>query len=103
MSISALALVLVAAWMHALWNVIAKKSGGDTRFALMTVLLMVTIWAPVGVWAAWGVVPASAVLHTAYVTVLLRGYRLSDLTVVYPMARGTGPLLASFGGRYLVG
>ena len=108
MSAVALALVLVAALMHALWNVVAKKSGGDTRFALITVLLMITVWAPVGVWAAWGVLPAwgrlqwavllaSAILHTAYVTALLRGYRLSDLTVVYPTARGTGPLLASLG------
>lgn len=108
MSATALALVLVAALMHALWNVVAKKSGGDARFALITVLLMVTLWAPVGVWAAWGVLPAwgrlqwavllaSAILHTAYVTALLRGYRLSDLTVVYPVARGTGPLLASLG------
>ena len=114
MSAAALVLVLVAALMHALWNVVAKKSGGDTRFALMTVLLMVTLWAPVGVWAAWGVLTrwgwpewtaltASAVLHTAYVTALLRGYRLSDLTVVYPMARGTGPLLASLGAVVLLG
>ena len=108
MSLAALALVLAAALMHALWNVVAKKSGGDTRFALMTVLLMISLWAPAGVWAAWGVLPlwgqlqwavllASAAVHTAYVTALLRGYRLSDLTVVYPMARGSGPLLASLG------
>lgn len=108
MSAAALALVLVAALMHALWNVVAKKSNGDSRFALITVLLMVAVWAPVGAWAAWEVLPgwgrlqwavllASALLHTGYVTTLLRGYRLSDLTVVYPMARGTGPLLASLG------
>ena len=47
MSASALALVLVAALMHALWNVVAKKSGGDARFALITVLLMVTLSAVV--------------------------------------------------------
>lgn len=114
MSSAALALVLVAALMHALWNVVAKKSGGDTRFALITVLLMVTVWAPVGVWAAWDVLPnwgrlqwsvllASAILHTVYVTALLRGYRLSDLTIVYPMARGTGPLLASLGAVLWLG
>jgi len=113
MSATALALVLLAAWMHATWNIVAKKSGGDTRFALMTVLFSVTLWAPVGLWAAWGVVAqwawlhwgvlvVSACLHTVYVTALLRGYRLSDLTVVYPMARGTGPLLASLGAVVLL-
>ena len=40
---------------------------------------------------------ASAVLHLLYFTVLLTGYRRSDLTVVYPVARGTGPLLSVLG------
>ena len=114
MSAAALALVLSAAMLHAIWNVVAKKTGGDARFALVTVLLMVSVWAPVGVWAAWGVVPhwgrlewgvllASAIVHVVYFTTLLRGYRQSDLTVVYPVARGTGPLLASLGAVVWLG
>jgi drug/metabolite transporter (DMT)-like permease len=46
---------------------------------------------------------ASAVVHLVYFTTLLRGYRLSDLTVVYPLARGTGPLLSSLGAVLLLG
>ena len=63
-------------------------------------------WAPVGLWLGWQQVPAwgllewalvlaSALLHIAYFIVLLRGYRQADLTVVYPLARGSGPLLSS--------
>ena len=114
MPAAALALVLVAALLHAVWNIVAKKSGGDARFALITVLLMVTLWAPLGVWAAWGVLPrfgglqwavlfAGAIVHVVYFTTLLRGYRLSDLTVVYPVARGAGPVLASLGALLWLG
>jgi drug/metabolite transporter (DMT)-like permease len=114
MSPTALALVLAAALLHAVWNIAAKKAGGDDRFALMSAALLVVIWAPVGVWAAWGVVPlwgwrewgavlASALIHLVYFQTLLRGYRLADLTVVYPVARGTGPLLSSFGAVLLLG
>ncbi|MBC7956805.1 MAG: EamA family transporter, partial [Cytophagales bacterium] len=41
--------------------------------------------------------------HLVYFNVLLRGYAASDLTVVYPVARGTGPLVASFGALLLLG
>ena len=114
MSAAALALVLAAALLHALWNVVAKKTGGDARFALMAALLLLVVWAPLGVWAGWQALPrwgavewtvllASAVVHVVYFTTLLRGYRLADLTVVYPVARGTGPLLASLGAIVWLG
>jgi drug/metabolite transporter (DMT)-like permease len=111
---AALALVLAAAFCHALWNLAAKQAGGDQRFVLLVALMISVLWAPVGLWAAWGVVPhwggvewafilASAATHVVYFTVLLRGYRASDLTVVYPVARGTGPLLSSAGAVLLLG
>ena len=114
MPLSALALVLAAALLHALWNIVAKHSGGDQRFALIAAVQLCVIWAPLGLWAAWGVVPlwgwkewaavlASAVVHLLYFTTLLRGYRLADLTVVYPIARGTGPLLSATGAVLLLG
>ncbi|MEK8030222.1 DMT family transporter [Ideonella sp. DXS29W] len=113
MSWFALALVLVAALLHAAWNVAAKKAGGNHHFVLMGALLIVVIWAPLGVWVAWDVVPAwglfewgliiaSGITHLVYFNVLLKGYRESDLTVVYPVARGTGPLLSSVGAMLLL-
>ncbi len=112
MPLSALALVLAAALLHATWNIVAKHAGGDNRFSLIGSLQLVVMWAPVGLWAAWDVVPhwtwrewafvgASAMVHLVYFSTLLRGYRVSDLTVVYPVARGTGPLLSA-GGAVLV-
>lgn len=114
MSATALGLVLVAALLHAAWNVVTKKAGGDVRFALLTAIILCVIWAPIGIWftvaslPAWGVAEvgvlfASAVVHVAYFTTLLRGYRESDLTVVYPLARGTGPLLTALGAVLLLG
>jgi drug/metabolite transporter (DMT)-like permease len=113
MSWFALALVLIAALLHAAWNVAAKKAGGNHHFVLMGALLIVVIWAPLGLWMAWSVVPgwsvrewalifASGVTHLVYFNVLLKGYRESDLTVVYPVARGTGPLLSSLGAMLML-
>jgi len=106
MSLTALAFVLTAAFLHALWNIAAKRAGGDSRFVLLVALMIVVLWGPVGFWVGWDAVPqwgwlewglilASGLTHLVYFNVLLRGYRLSDLTVVYPVARGTGPLLSS--------
>jgi drug/metabolite transporter (DMT)-like permease len=106
MPASSLALVILAGLIHAVWNITAKKAGGDARFATFTGLLMALIWAPLGIWLGWDVVPTwgsvewglvvvSGVVHVLYYIALLRGYRKADLTVVYPLARGSGPLLSS--------
>jgi drug/metabolite transporter (DMT)-like permease len=108
MPLSALALVLTAAVLHALWNFAAKKAGGDSRFQFISSALVTLLWAPAAAWAAlgddvawtplaWACVLISAVLHLLYFNVLLRGYRVSDLTVVYPVARGSAPLLSVLG------
>ena len=114
MPLTALALVLAAAVLHALWNVAAKKAGGDQRFALLCALGVTVLWAPPVVWLGvaevgrwgrveWAVLLASAAVHAAYFSVLLKGYRVSDLSVVYPVARGSGPLLASLGAVLVLG
>lgn len=114
MPTSALALVVLAGLIHAIWNITAKKAGGDSRFATFTAVMGVVIWAPVGLWFSWGVlgrwgwvewgfVVASALVHVFYYLTLLRGYRKSDLTVVYPMARGSGPLISSMVAIALLG
>lgn len=114
MPLSAFALVVLAGLIHASWNIAAKKADGDARFAFQSSALMALIWAPLGLWLGWNVVPAwgarewafigvSGLLHVLYYVVLLRGYRRSDLTVVYPLARGTGPLLSSMAAVLLLG
>ncbi|AYQ28448.1 MULTISPECIES: EamA family transporter [unclassified Polaromonas] len=114
MSPGALALVLLAGLIHASWNIAAKKAGGDSRFAAFTGLVLLVAWAPLGIWFGiaelprwgwpeWLLLCASALLHTVYYIVLLRGYRKADLTVVYPLARGSGPLLSSLAAIVLLG
>lgn len=114
MSALALGLVLVAALLHALWNLAAKKAGGGNSFVLLCALLTVLLWAPlaipigwgqVGHWGRleWGCVLASGLTHLVYFRTLLRGYRDSDLTVVYPVARGCAPLLAALAAVLVLG
>lgn len=106
MPTSAFLLVVLAGLIHALWNIAAKKAGGDVRFAGLTAVLMALVWAPVGIyfgwtelpkwgWLEWGLITLSGMLHVLYFITLLRGYRKADLTVVYPLARGSGPLISS--------
>ncbi|MEO5685742.1 MAG: EamA family transporter [Burkholderiaceae bacterium] len=114
MPLSALAMVIVAALLHAFWNIVAKKTDGNKHFVLMGSLLLALFWAPVGLWLGWSAVPhwgaiqwtfvaLSGFTHLAYFNVLLKGYRVSDLTVVYPVARGTGPLISSLAAVALMG
>jgi drug/metabolite transporter (DMT)-like permease len=102
----ALFLVLTGALIHALWNVAAKKAGGDARFTFFSSLIMFGFWSPLCIWLGWHVIPGwgwiewtaiavSGFVHWIYFICLLTGYRKSDLTVVYPVARGSGPLLSS--------
>jgi drug/metabolite transporter (DMT)-like permease len=111
---SALALVILAGLIHASWNIAAKKAGGDARFAAFTGVVLMVFWAPVGLWLGWQQVPlwgraewifiaVSGVLHLVYYLTLLRGYRKADLTVVYPLARGSGPLLSSLAAIVVLG
>jgi drug/metabolite transporter (DMT)-like permease len=86
MPLNALALVLGAALLHALWNIVAKKAGGNHHFALIVVLITCVLWAPAALWFGlrewsrwglleWAVLAASALVHVLYFTVLLTGYR----------------------------
>ena len=106
--------MLLAGLIHAGWNIVTKKVGGDARFAFFISLLQLVVWAPLGLWLGWEAVPAwdaaawwlivvSGVLHVVYFVTLLRGYRAADLTVVYPLARGIGPLLSSVAAVLLLG
>lgn len=102
----ALALVLAAALLHALWNLAAKRWGGGRHF-VFACALGVVLW--VGLdelprWSlrAWTIVAASAAVHLAYFNCLIAGYRASDLTVVYPVARGSGPLLSALAAVVLL-
>jgi uncharacterized membrane protein len=105
MSTSALALVLAGAMCHALWNIVAKKAAGGLEFVWLFGVVSVVAAAPLAIWAwtvhaqtftslMWFAALASGVIHVLYSLVLQRGYKVGDFAVVYPIARGTGPMLS---------
>ncbi|MES1947886.1 hypothetical protein C84B14_11067 [Salinisphaera sp. C84B14] len=104
MTLLALALILVAAFLHAGWNFLAKQSSGGAIFVWLFAACASLIYAPFVAAlalayppdldvAAWWCVAGTSLLHMGYFLPLQRGYRSGDLSVVYPLARGTGPLL----------
>jgi drug/metabolite transporter (DMT)-like permease len=100
-----LALVLAAAFAHAGWNFLAKGARGGAGFVWLCAALGTLVWIPALVialatgrgdlgWIAVGLMAGSGLLHALYFTLLQRGYAAGDLSLVYPLARGTGPLLS---------
>lgn len=104
MSFFAFTLVVVAAFAHAAWNLASKKaSSSGLVFIWLGAVTSTLFYLPLAVVdvSLNGLelrsfilgATVSAVLHVAYMFVLQRGYAAADISVVYPMARGTGPLL----------
>lgn len=102
----ALSLVLVAAVVHAIWNFAAKRvEHGGARFVFLYYTVSAAVFGPLAVlclliepqrpqWTWLVAAVVTAFLHVAYGVVLQRGYAVGDLSLVYPLARGTGPLLS---------
>ena len=105
MSALALGLVLFSAFVHASWNYLLKKSGGGTGLITAATLLSLAVYLPLVIAATWmqgyqfhplhlALMLGSGMIHTAYFLLLDRAYRSGgDLSIVYPLARATGPLL----------
>ena len=107
-------LVLLAAFAHSGWNLLAKRAAHVKHLIWFSSVSESLLFAPVAVWAlaaAWPnirskaamLLVATGVLHLLYAESLLRGYRAGDLSVVYPVARGSGPLLSFFGAILILG
>ena len=114
MTLFALSLLLVAAFVHATWNLLLKRAQGGPAFQWLFAALSVGLYLPAVLAWVWhrptpldskvvAVIIVSSLLHTLYYGVLQRGYRAGDLSVVYPLARGTGPFLAVIGAVLILG
>lgn len=114
MTLPALALVLLAAFIHASWNYAAKRSGGGLPFVWVSSVFALALYAVAGfvywLWRQpalpvnlWWVVIGSGILKTLYSLLLQRAYRHGDFSLVYPLTRGTAPLLATFGAILIFG
>jgi drug/metabolite transporter (DMT)-like permease len=115
-SVVSILLVVLAAFIHATWNMLSKRAASVGPIFVFAYNLFACIaYAP---WVAYlllrsegiswsiagiGVLLASGLLHLAYSLCLQRGYQVADLSVVYPVARGSGPLLSTVGAILLLG
>ena len=105
MTLTALLLVLMAAFCHATWNFYVKRIGGGPELIWLISFLSNIFYLPWVIYILWvrmpvfdffelGFVLVSSVLHTVYFALLQRGYRHGDLSLVYPLARSTGPVIS---------
>jgi drug/metabolite transporter (DMT)-like permease len=105
MSLFALSLVLAAACCHATWNFLVKKIDGGPELVWLFSSWTSILYLPVVLIVFWIERPkfgleeivflaGSAALHMAYFLVLQQGYKKGDLSLVYPTARATGPLIS---------
>jgi drug/metabolite transporter (DMT)-like permease len=105
----ALALALAAAVLHAGWNVLLRGSEDVEARTAVVLALSVLLFAPVAAatwsvsWSVWPYVAASAAFEGAYFALLVAAYRRRELSVVYPVARGSAPLLVLLGTAVLLG
>ena len=106
MTVLGLSLVLLAACCHATWNYLVKRVGGGPELIWLFSAVSVVLYLPLAVlvyatketrFGATEVafIVGSALLHLGYFLLLQQGYRRGDLSLVYPTARATGPLLSS--------
>ncbi len=102
MTALSLVLVLLSAVAHSSWNLLLKRAGDPEVFAWCLLVVASVLLTPVGLALLWHnsvglsglwFLLATIVLHVLYFNLLARGYAQGDLSLVYPVARGMGPML----------
>jgi len=115
-SATALALILLAAVAHATWNLFSKQASaaGASSFVWLMSAVATAVYAPVVALSLllspprltpldWVFMAGTGLLQAGYFLFLQAGYRLGDLSLVYPVGRGSGALLAALAGITLLG
>ncbi|MHB8470747.1 MAG: EamA family transporter [Gaiellaceae bacterium] len=103
MPTEALVLALAAAVVHATWNVLLAGAKDSQAFAAVVLLVGAVVGAPVAAFswhihaAVWPFLAATSVLELTYFALLTFAYTQSELSVVYPLARGLAPVLVLIG------
>ena len=116
MSVTAIALILIAAVAHASWNLFSKQAAavGTTSFIWLVSMAAAVGYAPAAAAVLivqrphltalnWAFMAGTGILQAGYFLFLQNGYRVGDLSLVYPIGRGTGALLAALAGIVLLG
>lgn len=102
-------MVLLAALLHAVWNALVKGNG--RRFTILAMIsftglivsLVLIPFVPIPKPESWRFILMTMVLHTGYKLFLLKSYQYGDLSHVYPIARGAGPLIVSLASFVVIG
>ena len=108
MSLSIFLLVLLSSFIHASWNFISKTIPGGAAYVWLLAVVMSLILAPAFIGWIWYygfdwslhnvlILSCTGLLHLVYFSVLQKGYEIGDLSVVYPLARGSGPVFSTLG------
>ena len=101
MELSIFLLVIFAAILHAIWNAMVKNfedkviSVSAIVFGHMPMSVVVMLFVPLPTLESVPYIILSAIIHQGYQYNLISAYKLGDLTRVYPIARGTGPIVAT--------
>lgn len=109
MPLLALGLLLIAAVLHATWNLFVKRAKEKqvmTWLALLTgvlIYLPIVLLNPINVLSVWPFILSSAIMEALYYIVLIRAYENGDFSLVYPMARGTAPALLAVWAMLFLG
>src|SRR5699024_3025129 len=98
--------------MHASWNFLAKQAKGANLFVWFYIVISSIILTPIAIiiiiqegliidGAGAAIVGSSILLHIIYALSLQYGYKIGDLSLVYPIARGTGPFIVAISAIFL--
>jgi drug/metabolite transporter (DMT)-like permease len=109
MSLVSIALLFVASFLHSVWNLLAKKSGDKQIFLVLAVLsgaLMLTPFALARAQTisatAWFVIVGSAIFESLYYLLLGGAYSRGDLSLIYPLSRGSSPIFIVLIGVFIL-
>ncbi len=106
MTFFALILVFTAAFCHATWNYYVKRIDGGPELVWLISIFSVIFYLPAVLYILWDgtsnfglfeflCVMISSLIHLGYFLLLQRGYKKGDLSLVYPIARSTGPFIST--------
>lgn len=102
-------IVLIGALLHASWNAVVK-SGGDKFLNAVVVMTIAMVFCAAGLPfmaqphpSSWPYLAFSSCLQATYVALMAKAYGGGDMSVAYPLMRGTAPLLVSLVSLPLIG
>jgi drug/metabolite transporter (DMT)-like permease len=107
--LSALLLALAAAVVHATWNLLLSDTEDTHSASAVALVVGALVFVPVALigWrfetAAWPYVVSSSALELLYIVLLATAYSLAAMSFVYPIARGSAPVLVLIAGAVVTG